>query len=375
MDATEGGRYVSVSVRACSSPRSSFGGVTACQLWGRYHWCRQGRYLKGGATPCPLRQAGRWHCGYPKDLRTLLFSPLRDGEREARQLAKAFRPLMAAPFRARRALRDGMGLGFHVSSQATDASILVRQAGVTDDVPLHVLAGNVVPLAKGHHMTTVDVQNSSLVLVVAVPKDNVVAPAVRLCTTPCVPKPAACCTICNAVSCLPGRQQWQASCARACTCSRRGAGRAFESAGRPAVPTWQNLRGGCAEADKERVAEDPSSLNPAFQVKVSRFALCARKHSARALHKPVLLPQARCGGACGGAPQSGVLNACGGLYWDSGEDLNVGRALDNYVSFTAQLTWQAQVRGGPRGASCSVRPVCDGGPLGSIGSPGWLARA
>lgn len=68
--------------------------------------------------------------------------------------------------------------------QVTDASTLVRQAGVTDDVPLHVLAGNVVPLAKGHHMTTVDVQNSSLVLVVAVPKDNVVAPAVRLRAAP-----------------------------------------------------------------------------------------------------------------------------------------------------------------------------------------------
>ncbi|KAK9822226.1 hypothetical protein WJX81_001471 [Elliptochloris bilobata] len=114
---------------------------------------------------------------------------------------------------------------------ATDGGRWVSlNAGVTDDVPLHVLAGNVVPLAKGHHMTTVDVRNSSLVLVVAVPKDNVVAPA------------------------------------------------------------------------------------------------------------------ARCSGACGAAPQSGVLNACGGMYWDGGEELNIGRALDNYVSFTAQLTWQAQAR-------------------------------
>jgi hypothetical protein len=32
------------------------------------------------------------------------------------------------------------------------------------------------------------------------------------------------------------------------------------------------------------------------------------------------------------------------MYWDGGEDLHVGRALDNYVSFTAQLTWQAPVR-------------------------------
>ena len=63
----------------------------------------------------------------------------------------------------------------------------------------------------------------------------------------------------------------------------------------------------------------------------------------------LFLPQARCGGACGGAPQSGVLNACGGLFWDSGEDLHVGTALDNYVSFTAQLTWQAPVRWPPCG--------------------------
>jgi len=55
----------------------------------------------------------------------------------------------------------------------------LRQAGVTDDVPLHLLAGNVLPMAKGHHMTTVDVRNSSLVLVVAVPKDNAAFPAVR----------------------------------------------------------------------------------------------------------------------------------------------------------------------------------------------------
>ena len=54
---------------------------------------------------------------------------------------------------------------------------------MTDDVPLFVLAGNVVPLAKGHHMTTVDVRNSSLVLVVAVPKDNAAFPAV--CTARC----------------------------------------------------------------------------------------------------------------------------------------------------------------------------------------------
>lgn len=72
--------------------------------------------------------------------------------------------------------------------------------------------------------------------------------------------------------------------------------------------------------------------------------------------KVLCWPQARCAGACGGAPQSGVLNACGGLFWDSGEDLHVGTALDNYVSFTAQLTWQAQVGQPSRGACCNV---CD----------------
>ena len=55
---------------------------------------------------------------------------------------------------------------------------------MTDDVPLHVLAGNVVPLAKGHHMTTVDVRNSSLALLVAVPKDNAAFPAVRQTAAP-----------------------------------------------------------------------------------------------------------------------------------------------------------------------------------------------
>ncbi len=64
----------------------------------------------------------------------------------------------------------------------------LRQAGVTDDVPLHLLAGNVLPMAKGHHMTTVDVRNSSLVLVVAVPKDNAAFPAVRVCGS----RPAGC---------------------------------------------------------------------------------------------------------------------------------------------------------------------------------------
>jgi len=56
-----------------------------------------------------------------------------------------------------------------------------------------------------------------------------------------------------------------------------------------------------------------------------------------------------------------VLNACGGMYWDGGEDLHVGRALDNYVSFTAQLTWQAPVRR-PRPAQPQPRRKHGGGP-------------
>ena len=77
-----------------------------------------------------------------------------------------------------------------------------------------------------------------------------------------------------------------------------------------------------------------------------------------AVIKVLVRPQARCGGACGGAPQSGVLNACGGLFWDSGEDLHVGTALDNYVSFTAQLTWQAQV-GPPPAAPDAAPAMCN----------------
>ena len=84
------------------------------------------------------------------------------------------------------------------------ADMITRcQAGVTDDVPLFVLAGNVVPLAKGHHMTTVDVRNSSLVLVVAVPKDNAAFPAV---STAAWQTPAVVSDICHA---LVGGQGWR----------------------------------------------------------------------------------------------------------------------------------------------------------------------
>ena len=47
------------------------------------------------------------------------------------------------------------------------------QANVTDNVPLHVLGGNIVPMALGKEfMLTRDVRNASLALVVAFPAEN-----------------------------------------------------------------------------------------------------------------------------------------------------------------------------------------------------------
>ena len=47
------------------------------------------------------------------------------------------------------------------------------QAGITDNVPLHVLGGNIVPMALGKEfMLTRDVRNASLALVVAFPAEN-----------------------------------------------------------------------------------------------------------------------------------------------------------------------------------------------------------
>lgn len=186
VDATEGGRYVSVSVRTRLL-------LLRDQLWqGRlvptakrcHHSHREGRYLRGVDFAQPLNR------GIALQDPQLPFILWREREWEGRQLAKASRPLMLASLCARRA-QVATRVRVQFPFQATDASTLVRQAGVTDDVPLHVLAGNVVPLAKGHHMTTVDVQNSSLVLVVAVPKDNVAAPAVRLCALRCALEQAA----------------------------------------------------------------------------------------------------------------------------------------------------------------------------------------
>ena len=47
------------------------------------------------------------------------------------------------------------------------------QAGVTDNVPLHVLGGNIIPVALGtQFMVTEDVRNATISLVVALPAEN-----------------------------------------------------------------------------------------------------------------------------------------------------------------------------------------------------------
>ena len=47
------------------------------------------------------------------------------------------------------------------------------QAGVTDNIPLHVLGGNIIPVALGDlFMRTDDVRNASLALIVALPAEN-----------------------------------------------------------------------------------------------------------------------------------------------------------------------------------------------------------
>lgn len=54
-----------------------------------------------------------------------------------------------------------------------DAQIAAAQAEITDNVPLHVLGGNIVPMALGtDFMLTEAVRNASHALVVAFPKAN-----------------------------------------------------------------------------------------------------------------------------------------------------------------------------------------------------------
>jgi hypothetical protein len=60
-----------------------------------------------------------------------------------------------------------------LDKQSIRHCMLSVQASVTDDIPLHVLGGNIVPMAMGSQfMLTQDVRNSSLALVVAFPAEN-----------------------------------------------------------------------------------------------------------------------------------------------------------------------------------------------------------
>ena len=55
----------------------------------------------------------------------------------------------------------------------------------------------------------------------------------------------------------------------------------------------------------------------------------------------------RCGPMCSAAgsggdtlanTSAGTRSACGHMYWDGGEEVETGNALDNYIVFSAQLT-------------------------------------
>ena len=57
------------------------------------------------------------------------------------------------------------------------------QAGITDNVPLHVLGGNIIPVALGQQfMITEEVRNASLALIVALPKANSTSTGMSICT-------------------------------------------------------------------------------------------------------------------------------------------------------------------------------------------------
>ena len=57
------------------------------------------------------------------------------------------------------------------------------QAGITDNVPLHVLGGNIIPVALGQQfMVTEEVRNASLALIVALPKANSTSTGKSVCT-------------------------------------------------------------------------------------------------------------------------------------------------------------------------------------------------
>ena len=50
----------------------------------------------------------------------------------------------------------------------------------------------------------------------------------------------------------------------------------------------------------------------------------------------------RCGGRCGGTPQAGVQNACGHMYLDQGEEMNLERNLNNYLTMASQVVRQVR---------------------------------
>ena len=180
------------------------------------------------------------------------------------------------------------------------------QAGVTDNVPLHVLGGNIIPVALGQDfMTTTAVRNATLALVVALPKENSTASGEP--HAPADPPSCACCLL--ACAGTPPRAQRNASAP-----FRLGLAAHYHLA----VP----LRKGRSSRQRE----------PQLHVRAGRAGAQA-----------VLCCAAdRCGGRCGGAPQAGVQNACGHMYLDQGEEMNLERSLNNYITMASQVV--AQVR-------------------------------
>ena len=77
------------------------------------------------------------------------------------------------------------GCGYRRAFSPSHLGSACARANVTDNVPLHVLGGNIVPMALGKQfMLTRDVRNASLALVVAFPAENSTmtgeAPNIRL---------------------------------------------------------------------------------------------------------------------------------------------------------------------------------------------------
>ena len=170
------------------------------------------------------------------------------------------------------------------------------QAGVTDNVPLHVLGGNIIPVALGQEfMTTTAVRNATLALVVALPKENSTATGEP--PAPAVPPlgtPVAC----------------------------------------------SHMQGHCHAPREAPLHVSASALLQAVTSLSEEWLRLGRGQAGAQL---VLCCAAdRCGGRCGGAPQAGVQNACGHMYLDEGEEMNLERGLNNYITMASQVV--AQVR-------------------------------